>query len=165
VVRPIRLLLPLLAAVGLFGAAAPGFARAQAYPDTADYSAVSSREIYRVVDEDGVWLTTPLGLRCAIEEDGSYGCSAQLPGVPPGDDEVAWFLGDAFPRLYAAEQPRFSSAAGQTILTGLSYLEYRGSRCSVTRESAFYCIHGDDPNSQLMITSAAVFRGPDARPA
>jgi hypothetical protein len=159
-----RAIAGLAGALGAVLAVVPAAADPGVYPDTADYTSVSSREIYRAVDEDGVWLTTPLGLRCSIEDDGSYGCSGQLPGVPPGDNEVAWFLGDPFPRLYSAEQQRFSSEGGQLLVLGRTFLEYRGTRCSVTRESAIYCIHGDDPSSQIMVTSAAVFRGADGLP-
>jgi hypothetical protein len=35
----------------------------------------------------------------------------------------------------------------------------------VNRESAVYCIHGDDPNSQLMVTTAMTWRGSDATPS
>lgn len=160
-----RVILGLAGVLGALLTVTPAAADARVYPDTAGYESVSSREIYRVVDEDGVWFTTPLGLRCGIEDDGSYGCSGQLPGVPPGDNEVAWFVGDPSPRLYSTEQQRFSSDAGQTILLGRSYIEYRGSRCSVTRESAIYCIHGDDPSSQILVTSATVFRGAEGLPS
>ena len=135
------------------------------YPDSSGYRSVSSTWIYRVVDEDGVWFTSPVGLRCGIADDGSYGCSGNLPGAPAGDNEVAWFVGDPFPRLYHTDDARFSSPAGQTILREQTYLEYRGSRCATTRDSAIYCIHGDDPNSQLMVTTSMTWRGADAVPS
>jgi hypothetical protein len=144
--------------------AAPATAILSVYPDTSKFDSVSSREIFRVVDEDGVWFTSPLGVPCAIEDDGSYGCSGILPGVRAGENEIAWFVGDPFPRVYATNQPRFDSGAGQTILLGRTYIEYRGSRCGTTRESWIYCIHGDDPNSQLLVTSTSVFRGADGVP-
>ena len=134
------------------------------YPDVSHYK-IANSQLFRVTDEAGVWFTTPLGVRCAIEDDASYGCSGELPGAPPGENEIAWFVGDPFPRLYHAEVPRFSSDAGQTIAFESTYIDYRGSRCAVTRESAVYCIHGDDPNSQLMVTSGMTFRGSAAVPS
>lgn len=134
------------------------------YPDSSQYRPVSSAWIYRVVNEDGVWFTSPLGMRCGIDDDGSYGCSGNLPGAP-GQNEVAWFIGDPFPRLYHTDDPRFSSSAGQTILPERTYIEHRGSRCATTRDSGIYCIHGDDPNSQLMVTSSMTWRGADAVPS
>lgn len=157
---------PVLAAVILMFApmalAAPAYTP---YPDVSQYKEVSNTETFRVTDEAGVWFTTPLGVRCAIEDDGSYGCSGELPGAPQGENEIAWFAGDPFPRLYHTEVPRFSSDAGQTIVFESTYIDYRGSRCAATRESAAYCIHGDDPNSQLMVTSGMTFRGSDAAPS
>lgn len=149
------------------GAAAPAAAvPAQGpYPDTAGYQRVTNLQIFQVTDRDGIWFTTPVGLYCGIEEDGSYGCSGDLPGAPPGENEVAWFLSDPFPRLYHTDEPRFNSGARQTILIGQTYLEYRGSRCAVNRESAVYCIRGDDPNSQLMVTTGMTWRGSDATPS
>ena len=135
------------------------------YPDSSGYRSVSSTWIYRVVNEDGVWFTSPVGMRCGIGDDGSYGCSGNLPGAPAGQNEVAWFVGDPFPRLYHTEEPRFSSPAAQTILPERTYIEHRGSRCATTRDSGIYCIHGDDPNSQLMVTTLMTWRGADAVPS
>ncbi len=135
------------------------------YPDISGYRSVSSAWIYRVVAEDGVWFTSPVGMRCSIADDGSYGCSGELPGAPAGDNEVAWFVGDPFPRLYHTDEPRFSSPAGQTILPERTYIEHRGSRCATTRDSAVYCIRGDDLNSQLMVTTSMTWRGADAVPS
>ncbi len=152
-----RLLAGLLAgAVIGVGAAAPASAvPAQGpYPDITQYQRVIDLETYRVTARDGIWFTTPEGLYCGMQEDGSYGCSGDLPGAPPDENEVAWFPGDPFPRFYHADKPRFNSGARQTILVGQSYLYYRGSRCAVNRESAVYCIHGNDTNSQLMVTTS-----------
>ncbi|MCX2930682.1 hypothetical protein ORI20_10365 [Mycobacterium sp. CVI_P3] len=158
-----RAIIVLLIALSL-AATPPAGAQAVGYPDIGDYRPVNN-EIYRVVDAEGVWLTTPLGLHCAIDDSGSFGCSGALPGVPAGDNEIAWFVGDPYPRLYATDQPRFDSGAQQSILVGKTVIDYHGARCAVTSESAIYCIHGDNPNSQLMVTSARVFRGADASPS
>jgi hypothetical protein len=154
-----------LAAVIGVSAAAPASAVPAPYTDTTQYQRVTNLQIFQVTDRDGIWFTTPVGLYCGIEEDASYGCSGDLPGAPPGENEVAWFLGDPVPRLYHTDEPRFNSGSRQTILFGQTYLEYRGSRCAVNRESAVYCIHGDDPNSQLMVTTGMTWRGSDATPS
>ncbi|SPX87976.1 Uncharacterised protein [Mycobacteroides abscessus] len=149
----------MLCFVGLIQVTPIAAADTSVYPDTSSYRSVPSREIYRVVDEDGVWFTSALGLPCSIKDDGSFGCSGKMAGVRAGENEAAWFSGDASPRLYATAHPQFDSGAGQTLLLGLTYIEYRGSRCSATRESSIYCIHADDPNSQLLVTSTNVLRG------
>lgn len=144
----------------------PAEATAGPYPDISSFRPVPSLATYVVVGEPGVWLTTPLGLRCGIADDGSFGCSGNLPGTSAGD-EVGWFAGDPFPRLYHVDgrSYRFSSPASQAILPRLSYLAYRGSRCGITEASGIYCIHGDDQDSQIMVTSSTVYRGAAALPA
>jgi hypothetical protein len=134
------------------------------YPGTDQYAKVTDLELYKVTDRDGRWFTTPLGLDCAIEDDGSYGCSGDLPGVPSGENEVGWFVGDTFPRLYHTDEPRFGTGRNQTILIATTYIEYRGSRCVVTRDAAVYCIHGEDANSQLMVTPRTIWRGSEPLP-
>jgi hypothetical protein len=163
-----RLLAGLLAgaAIGV-GAAAPASAvpTQSPYPDLTPYERVVDLEKFKVIDREGIWFTTPVGQHCGIGEDGSYGCSGDLPGAPPGENEVGWFPGEPFPRLYHADKPRFASGAGQSIIHGRTYLEYRGSRCGVTMESGIYCVHGDDPNSQIMVTTGMTWRGRDAAPS
>jgi hypothetical protein len=155
-----------VATIGI-GVAAPAHAAPAAgpYPDITQYERVVNLEKFKVTDEDGIWLTTPVGLYCGIGGDGSYGCTGNLPGAPPGENEVGWFPGDPSPRLYHTDEPRFASGTRQTILNGLTYVEYRGSRCAVTRESGIYCIHGDDPSSQIMVTTGMTWRGSDATPS
>jgi hypothetical protein len=165
---PGRLLAGVVASTFIgMGVAAPasGTPSAGPYPDVAKYKPASNIFNYIVVDRDGIWFTTPEGVYCAIEDDGSYGCSGDLPGAPPGESEVAWFVGDPSPRLYHTDEPRFNSGTRQTILVGETYLDYRGSRCAVNRESAVYCIHGNDLNSQLMVTTSMTWRGSDATPS
>lgn len=153
-----------LVAIGM-SVPAPAAAASSPYPDIAGYQHETNLETFKVTDERGVWLTTPVGLRCGIDEDGSYGCSGNLPGAPPGDNEVAWFVGDPFPRLYQTDQPRFDSGVTQTLLNGLHDVRFRDSTCAVNKESEIYCIHGNDPNSQLMVTNNMVFRGSEATPS
>jgi hypothetical protein len=155
-----------VAAIGI-GAAAPASAvPAQSpYPDITQYERVVDLEKFKVIDADGIWFTTPVGQYCGIGEDGSYGCSGNLPGAPPGENEVGWFPGDPIPRLYHTDEPRFASGTRQMILVGQTYVEYRGSRCAVTKESGVYCIHGDESNSQTMVTSYMTWRGSDAIPS
>jgi hypothetical protein len=149
------------------GVAAPASAvPAQSpYPDTTQYERVVDFEKFKVTDEDGLWFTTLTGLYCGIGEDGSYGCSGHLPGAPQGENEVGYFLGDPFPRLYHTDELRFASGSRQTVLHGQTYIEYRGSRCAETRAGGVYCIHGDDPRSQIMVTTGMTFRGPDGTPS
>lgn len=135
------------------------------YPDTSTYQSGGRLEKFTVVNEAGIWFTSPTGLRCAIGDDSSYGCSGLLPGVPPDQNEVGWFPGDSFPRQYHADEPRFDSGVKQTLLPAETFLVYRGTRCAVTKDSGVYCIHGGDSNSQTLVTTGMTYRGADALPS
>lgn len=145
-----------------FGPADPALATTGPYPDTSGYAGVGGLEKYKAIDREGRWFSTPEGLRCAILDDGSAGCSGVLPGTAPGINEIAWFAGDAFPRLYHTDDVKFDSGRVQTLVIGMAKLTYRGTTCAVTKESGVYCIHGSDANSQFMVTSDTTYRGPDA---
>lgn len=153
-------------AIGLCSAAtASASPTAGAHAVLDGYKTVSSVETYKVVNERGVWFTSPIGVRCAIEDDGSYGCSGEFAGASAGNNEVAWFVGDPFPRLYHTGAPRFSSAGAQAILPRHTSISYRGSHCATTLHNTVYCIHGDNPDSQILVTTSGTLRGRDAVPA
>ena len=147
------------------GVGAPSSSAQSVYPDISQFQSAGSLTKFRAIDRDGLWLKTGVGLTCAIGDDGSYGCSGQLPGTQPGDNEVGWFPGDPFPGLYSTEEPRFDSGASQTIMPGRTVLRYHGSTCAVTYDQAFYCINGADLDSQILVTAEMTFRGRDAVPA
>lgn len=86
-----------------------------------------------------------------------------MGGARPGENEVGWFVGDPGPRVYHTDEPRFASS--RALLLSKQYIEYRGSRCAVTVEGSAYCIHGDDPNSQMMVTPERLLRGSNAEPS
>ena len=135
------------------------------YPDTTSYRSAGSLQMFQAVGREGVWFTTGMGLKCRIDEDGSYGCSGDLPGVLAGENEIGWFPGDAFPRQYHTDEPRFDSGASQQIVSGETFVKYRGSMCAATAEAMVYCINGDNPDSQLMVGWHTTYRGRNALPA
>lgn len=147
------------------GVAAPDAVAQNPYPDIDQYHDAGSLEKFKLYAAEGIWFTTPLGLYCGIGEDSSFGCAGKLPGAPAGENEVAWFPGDPFPRLYQSDQPRFNSGLNQQLLTAYTVLSYRGIKCAITMESGVYCISRDDLNSQIMITSGMTYRGADGLPA
>lgn len=154
-----------LAVASVFcGPAGLASADASPYPDTSGYNGVGGLEKYRVINREGRWFSTPAGFRCAIMDDGSAGCSGALPGAGPGNNEIAWFAGDPFPRLYHTDEVKFDYGRVQTLIRGREKLTYRGTTCAVPMESGVYCIHGSDPNSQFMVTNYMTYRGPQALP-
>jgi hypothetical protein len=149
----------LVVAAGILGA--PDALAQSPYPDIKAYRDAGSLEKFKLYTSDGVWFTTPLGLYCSIGDDSSFGCSGAIPGTLAGENEVAWFPGDPFPRLYYTDDPRFNSGLNQQLLASSTKLTYRGTTCGITVESAVYCINGDDPNSQVMVKSHMTYRGAD----
>lgn len=144
---------------------APDAAAQTPYPNISSYTSSGSLEKFKVVNGDGVWFTTPVGLHCGIGDDARYGCSGSLPGAPSDTNEIGWFPGDSFPRLYRTDEPKFASGRGQTVLGGGTILAYRGSKCALTYDAAVYCINGDNPDSQIMVTPSKTYRGREAAPA
>ncbi|MEZ0365010.1 hypothetical protein ACAG26_15110 [Mycobacterium sp. pUA109] len=131
-----------------------------AYPDITGYEGAGGLQKFLVADRDGVWFATPTGMLCGIGDDGSYGCSGQIPGANHYENEIGWFPGHSAPRAYHADEPRFDSGVRQHILTTEHRLFYRGSTCAVTLEGRLYCIHGDDAASQmLLITNKGTYVG------
>lgn len=154
----------LLVALATVVVAAPSALAQQGYPDVSQYNAPSSLAKYRTTDRDGLWFSTGVGLICAIGDDGSYGCSDKVPGAPAGSNEVGWFPGDSFPRLYHTDRPTFDSGAEQTLINGRIAVKYHGSTCAVTEDQGVYCINGNNRNSQILVTAEMTFRGPNAQP-
>ena len=158
-----RLLVSLVPCIVTAAVAAPTAAAAEtSYPDTTPYRDAGSLQMFQALDREGVWFTTGMGLNCRIGEDGSYGCSGVLPGVPAGENEIGWFPGDPFPRLYRTDAPSFDSGASQQIMSGETFLAYRGSTCAATAEAMVYCINGDNLDSQLMVGWHTTYRGRNA---
>lgn len=159
---------PLLAAAGVCataaGLAAPHATAQSGYPDIADYRQVSSVEIFRTIDRPGRWFSTGIGLYCGIGDDGSYGCSGALAGGHPGDNEIGWFPGDPSARVYHTDRPTFASGAEQTPLPSKTFFRYHGSTCASTEANSVYCINGNNPDSQILVTTAMAFRGRNAQP-
>jgi len=147
-----RLLLGVLTCAVAPSIIAPPAAAEVPYPDISSYMSSGSLEKFKLVNMDGVWFTTPIGLRCGIGDDGRYGCSGTLPGALPDANEISWYPGDASSRLHRSDAPAFDSGRRQTLLGGGTVLAYRGSRCALTYDSAVYCINRDNLDSQMMVT-------------
>jgi hypothetical protein len=167
VVHPKRVLAGLMAYGAVIACTlGPAAAQPSPYPDISDYKSAVAPKRFSVIDEYGVWFTTPIGgMNCAIAEDGSYGCSGALRGAPAGDNEIAWYLGDPTPRLYHTDNPKFDSGTAQSIVMPRTVVAYRGSRCAVTVDGSLYCINGNNADSQMMITGDMTYRGSQALPA
>lgn len=140
---------------------ASSFAEASAVVDFEQLVGEDDVGRFGIVDERGVWFTTPLGIECTMQDDGSYGCAGPLPGVADPTRAVSWDPGDVAARLNSAADARFASGRRQALLTRDRYLQYRGSRCAVTVDSGLYCRNGDNRDSQILISTVATLTGGD----
>jgi hypothetical protein len=137
----------------------PAAAAPSPYPDAADYESVGGLKRFNVVNEYGVYFATPVGKRCAILDDGSYGCSGDIPGAQHGENEIGWSPGDSIAHLYRTDNPKFQKRPQQSIIVPKSFITYRGSTCSIDEEGSVYCINGDNADSQLLVTAFKTLGG------
>ena len=93
----------------------------------------------------GVWFTTPLGLTCGIWDRGSFGCSGDIRGAPPGTSRIGWVNGNIVTR-YDAYDPllrfQFPPGQGERMLPPRSYVTYNGTTCATMADTSTYCARG-----------------------
>lgn len=120
--------------------AAPAVADTPPYPDTSRYAKLDF-EGFKLADKPGVWFATPFGLNCGIWDDGSFGCTGNIPGAPPGTNQIGWFTDDSTPHFDNTDTPRFSAGSPQRVLPANNYIEYNGTSCATTPDNSVYCNH------------------------
>lgn len=115
------------------------------FPDldviTAYYTKLNPEEFY-LPDRFGVWFLSPTGMNCGIWIWGSFGCSGDIPGAPPGDNHIAWFNGNRAVHHGWTAAMQYPAAQAQRALPPLSYVTFEESTCAVTLEGNTYCAHG-----------------------
>lgn len=157
-------------AIGLvFGAATPGHADPpqqgpNPFPDTyiieQYYTQIPPDEFY-IPDHQGVWFLAPGGLNCGIWTWGSFGCSGDIPGAPPGDNHIAWFNGNRAVHHGWTAAMQYPAGQAQRTLPPLSFVTFEQTTCAVTLDNNTYCRHGD---FKLYATSQGTwFKGWDDR--
>jgi hypothetical protein len=137
---------------GLVLATSPG---AHAEPDTGDSKSPFPRtnlilNTYEKVKYDdyftsssgGVWFSTPLGLNCGIWDRGSFGCTGDIPGAPPGTTNVGWITGQIRTRYDRALGLQFPPGRAERDLPPRNYIEYNGTRCVTMADTSTYCQRG-----------------------
>jgi hypothetical protein len=96
-----------------------------------------------LADRPGVWFLTPTGLNCGIWDRGSFGCTGDIPGAPPGDNHIAWFNGNR--SVHHDWTAAIQFPAGQAVVTLplRSYVTYNSTTCAIEPDSSVYCGHGE----------------------
>lgn len=149
-----RWLLPVLVVVLLAGTPPIGNADTLSdpppspYPDHAliltSYDHLEPNEFF-TASGAGVWFLSPLGLNCGIWDRGSFGCTGDIRGAPPGTSHIGWVNGNIVTR-YDAHDPllrfQFPSARGERTLPPRSYITYNGTTCATMADTSTYCARG-----------------------
>ncbi len=123
-------------------------AKATPYPDVSlilnSYDARSADEFFTASNE-GVWFSTPLGLNCGIWDRGSFGCTGDIRGAPPGTTHIGWVNGNIRTR-YDTYDPllpfQFPSGRAERTLPPRTYVDYNGTRCTTMADTSTYCARG-----------------------
>ncbi|MCX2930591.1 hypothetical protein ORI20_09910 [Mycobacterium sp. CVI_P3] len=97
---------------------------------------------YFTASAGGVWFTTPLGLNCGIWDRGSFGCTGDIRGAPPGTTNIGWVNGNIVTRYDWLLGVQFPSGRGQRELPVRSYIEYNGTRCATMADTSTFCSRG-----------------------
>lgn len=90
----------------------------------------------------GVWFSTPLGLNCGIWDRGSFGCTGDIRGAPPGTTNVGWVNGNIVTRYDWLLGVQFPPGRAERELPPRSYIEYNGTRCATMADSSTFCSRG-----------------------
>jgi hypothetical protein len=108
------------------------------------YERLQPEEFFTASNE-GVWFHTPLGLNCGIWDRGSFGCTGDIRGAPPGTTRIGWVNGnivtryDTFDPLLRVQIP---PGQAERMLPSRSYVEYNGTRCATMSDASTYCARG-----------------------
>ncbi len=97
---------------------------------------------YFTASAGGVWFSTPQGLNCGIWDRGSFGCTGDIRGAPPGTTNIGWVNGNIVTRYDWLLGVQFPPGRAERELSPLSYIDYNGTRCATTADSSTYCARG-----------------------
>jgi hypothetical protein len=90
-----------------------------------------------------VWFLSPSGQNCGIWFWGGFGCNGNIPGLPPGDNHIAWFNGNRAVNHGWTAAMQFPAGQAQRTIPPRSYVTYNSTTCATTPESNTYCAHGE----------------------
>jgi hypothetical protein len=115
------------------------------YPDTylvLRYYDKVRYDDYFTDSASGVWFSTPLGLNCGIWDRGSFGCTGDIRGAPPGTTNIGWVSGQIVMRYDPGLAVLFPPGRAERDLPPRSYIEYNGTRCATMTDLSTYCSRG-----------------------
>lgn len=116
-------------------------------------------EQFFIPDHYGVWFVTPTGVNCGIWDRGGFGCAGDIPGAPPGVDNIGWFNGNRAVHYGLTAAIQFRPGQAQVPLPPRSFVTYNSTTCTVTSDGNTYCEHG--PFRFLMTPAGTWLKGWD----
>lgn len=115
------------------------------YPSTyliLDYYDKVKYDDYFTSNVGGVWFSTPLGLNCGIWDRGSFGCTGDIRGAPPGTKNIGWVTGNIVTRYDGLLGVQIPPGQPERELSPRTYIEYNGTRCATMADTSTYCARG-----------------------
>jgi len=116
-------------------------------------------EHFFIPEHYGVWFLTPTGVNCGIWDRGGFGCVGDIPGAPPGVDNIAWFNGNRAVHYGWTAAMQFRPGQAQVSLAPRSFVTYNSTTCVMTSDANTYCEHG--PFRFLMTPTGTWLKGWD----
>ncbi|MGE2690114.1 hypothetical protein [Mycolicibacterium pulveris] len=142
--RPLGLPLLLLASLAAVMTPSPAYAEPappEPWPNIRFYDPADLTP-YAFAGVDGVWFLAPTGQNCGIWGRGSFACSGQIPGAPPGTQALGWVTGDRAMHYDWSVPLRMPPTRAHTTLAPRTYIEHQGTTCAVTADAHTYCERG-----------------------
>lgn len=131
------------------GEPASGDARPNPYPELRYFTEIDAGPYtlpdlagVALPDQPGVWFVTAQGLNCGIWFRGSFGCTGDIPGAPPGTHQIGWITGDARVHYDWTMAIRFPPPRGSMTLPPLTFIKSEGTTCATTLDGSTYCERG-----------------------
>jgi hypothetical protein len=126
-----RILIGLASAAGAAVIGVPGFAAADPEPAPGPpninaYAPVKPSD-YAVMDNNWYAFSTPEGITCVLQRNGSYGCSGALPGAPNGANLVSG--GPGAPAFANTDGAVFAVVGAAKPLPANTRLSYQTVSC------------------------------------
>jgi hypothetical protein len=112
---------------------------------------------YFTASVGGVWFSTPTGLSCGIWDRGSFGCTGDIRGAPPGTTNIGWVDGNIVTRYDPLLGVQFPPGQAERELPSRSYIEYNGTRCATMADASIYCSRGP---FKFYVTPTGTFLSP-----
>lgn len=132
-------ILALSSAVAAQAEPEPANAAPDPYPDIRYYDELDA---VRFAVPGGVWFIAPTGQNCGIWGRGSFGCSGDIPGAPPGVGHIGWIDGDRAVHYDWTVAVRFPATRAEQPLPPRSFIRHEGTTCAATPDSRTYCERG-----------------------